>query len=171
MRAMTDSQSNSRDWKTVFLWLAYSMPVPLFWSVFYDTLTSTGAMWDREQNISRVGAWLETLLLLLPPLTVALFGWIWIVRRNAMFATSRTWHSVSLAFAVVLTVILHVVWVVLFLVVVTGSTIGEEFLERLDMTKKNVLWLEWIASPVLVILIPRMLLARRLRTAGFVAFP
>ncbi|MBY0488952.1 MAG: hypothetical protein K2R93_03835 [Gemmatimonadaceae bacterium] len=160
----------TRDRRTFVLWVAMSLPVPLIVSAIYDSLTFSGVMWDREQTVARVAGWVSVLPLWAPPLALAVLGWMALVRRQRIFATSRAWHAVSLFCAIVVTAMLNVVCGVLFLVAVTGTTVVDEARQWLVMTTRGTHSLEWSAGAILMVLIPRVLLASRLRAAGLVDY-
>ncbi len=66
--------------------------------------------------------------------------------------------------------ILNMLAGVLFLVVVKGTGPIEELRSLLTMTAEGTHWIEFAGSPVLMVLIPRLILARRLRQVGLVQF-
>ena len=154
-------------------WLAWSAPIPyvLLWIA---TLASGGISEDAP-GFAVFLLIIDVLHLL--PLALTLAGWIALLRWVPRCATSRAWHAGSLVALIVLTAngLVLSLWAIdaaftdepryvrdayqiAFQASLFGGAVG---IGR---------WLNFVASPVLVVVVPRLLLARQLRAAALVAY-
>jgi hypothetical protein len=155
-------------------WLAWSAPLP------YVLLASASlALSDFPENVPAVAMLVfVTVLLQLLPFALALAGWIALLRCVPRCATSRAWHLGSLVALCVLTVngIVLSIWAFnnatsdnsvhlrdSYSAVFQASPFGD--------SSAVLLWIGYVLNPILVVVVPRLLLARQLRANGLVAYP
>jgi hypothetical protein len=157
-------------------WLAWSTPIPYI-TIASASLTLSDVDVPESLPAFAVMVFLVDLLQLLP-FALALAGWIALLRCVPRCATSRAWHLGSLVALCVLTVngIVLSIWAFnnatsdnsvhlrdSYSAVFQASPFGD--------SNAVLLWIGYLLNPFLVVLVPRLLLARRLRANGLVAYP
>ena len=156
-------------------WLAWSTPIPYI-TIASASLTLSDVDVPESLPAFAVMVFLVDLLQLLP-FALALAGWIALLRCVPRCATSRAWHLGSLVALCVLTVngIVLSIWAAenafsshpIYLrdshsAAFTASPFGESF--------RVFRWIIYVGGPILVVVVPRLLLARQLRAAALVAY-
>lgn len=155
-------------------WIAWSAPVPFGVAGVYLLLNYPRSGMNANDAVAFVLGPMVTAALLLPPLAVALAGWVTLVRGHSRCATSRWWHAISLAALFASTACGYVLTGTTFLLVLSAEPTS--VLEALRSASidggmsRATHWLEYIASPVLVVVFPRLMLARHLREAELVMY-
>ena len=154
-------------------WLAWSAPLP------YVLLASASlALSAFPEDVPAVAMLVfVTVLLQLLPFALALAGWIALLRYVPRFATSRAWHVGSLVALCVVTAngVVLSIWAAenafsshpiylrdSYSAAFTASPFGESF--------RVIRWIVYVAGPILLVVVPRLLLARQLRAAALVAY-
>jgi hypothetical protein len=138
------------------------------------------AQWQAPYALRDMWGWRDFLInwsgnvpFIIAPTMLALMVWVRVVQARPVLQESRGYHAMSLVAAGVLSMLITLAIVLLMMSMVADSSgvLYENARLSFAATWETDGWLQWSVTVALIIAIPRLVLAPRLRRMGLVAFP
>jgi hypothetical protein len=155
------------------LWVALATATSMVIDVAMSQWQAPYALRDMWGWRDFLIGWAGNVPFIIAPTMLALMLWVRVVQSRSVLKVSRGYHALSLVAVGVLSMLLTVTIVLVMMSMVSDSSgvLYENARLSFAATWETDGWLQWTATVALIIAIPRLVLAPRLRRMGLVAFP